>query len=197
MIKINEIEIPQNITELSWAAYKRIVSLNEFDTLNVLAAVTGVEKSVLESTAYTDFPFFLAIETINDWLNSENLKSLSGFDISHLVSGFNLWEIKGGQIAQAFDLGSAKLSPNEQIESLVAIFQLGNVSKKKDLENTEAWKILSLHAFFLSNWEKLAKTSSQSHASTKALPKKSKRIQNLFKGSGFGGRLTNWLKGIF
>lgn len=197
MIKINEIEIPQNITELSWAAYKRIVSLSEFDTLNVLAAVTGVEKSVLESTAYTDFPFFLAIETINDWLNSEKLKSLSGFDISHLVANFNLWEIKGGQIAQAFDLGSAKLSANEQVESLVSIFHFGNVSKKNELEKLEAWKVLSLHAFFLGNWEKLVKTSSQSHASTKALPKKSKLIQNPFSGLGFGERLTNWLKGIF
>lgn len=197
MIKINEIEIPQNIAELTWSSYKRIISLSEFDTLSILSAVTGIEKSVLESTAYTDFPFFLAIETINDWLNSENLKSLSSFDVSHLVANFNLWEIKGGQIAQAFDLGSAKLTHIEQVESLVSIFQLGNVSKKNELEKLEAWKVLSLHAFFLSNWKKLHKTSMQSHESTKVHQKKSKRTQNLFSGSVFGGRLTNWLKAMF
>lgn len=197
MIKINEYQIPQSIEEMDWQTYRRIMALKEFDSLSVLSAIIGVPKDVLENESYANFPFLFSFEVVSNFLTTEKIKTLSTFDVSHKVADFDMWKVKAGQVAQAFDLANAKLEHLEAVESLVSIFHFGSINEKANLQSLPAYEVLSLHAFFLGKWKELHKLSQISGASMKPRLKKNRLTRSRLSVLAFGKVLTNWLKAMF
>ena len=173
MIKINNtFDVPQHITELTWAQYKRIVLLPNDDFSMVCAAVLGIPVLQFAEMQSKDFNIFILQDALSFIFNG-GLKKLKDIPASELVEKFNIAERSIGELAIIM---RGLLSLGDDTDGILKkqelVFSKFTGKSQSETEAMPAYKVIWASNFFLKELRKFKESSNASETSARKRPKK-------------------------
>ena len=139
-------EIPQSITELSWAQYKRLVESNATDTADIIAAICGITKQEVSNWNASEVNPIELIMAVSFILQGE-LSRLKEIPSQLFTSDFNIKARKFGEIILAIE--TLEKLQGDPIKSQEAIFGIFTGKTPSEIDDLPAYVVIFTSNFFL------------------------------------------------
>ena len=139
-------DIPQSITELTWAQYKRLVESNAADVTEIIAAICGLSKETVQNWTASDVNVFELVAAVAFILDGE-LSRLKEIPSQLFTSDFNIKARKFGEIILAIE--SLEKLQGDPVKSQEAIFGIFTGKTPSEIDDLPAYVVIFTSNFFL------------------------------------------------